>query len=417
MSREARRLLLAEAAGVTAAAVSRLGRFGGGTTIGGRVALMIAPDALTALGSGRVAACISGSNGKTTTTRLLATALSPQRAVISNSSGANLPSGLVSTLLGTRGGVAVLEVDELYLRTTMDALAPNVAVLLNLTRDQLDRTSEVHRVATSWRRAVTQHEDTVVVANCDDPHVVWAVGGAPQVTWVAAGQVWSGDGHVCPECGYGLLYDASTTPDRSGEDWRCRHCLLRRPTPDALVTTEGLRLPDGEVFRIDVPLPGEVNQANAAMAAMAAHELGVPIADALAAMSQVREIEGRYSERSVCGRNVRLLLAKNPAGWAEMLQLLDTNGRPLVLSMNAEAVDGRDTSWLYDVPFEELAGRQVTVTGQAGADLALRLTYAGVDHHHVSDLRDAVRAADGPTTDFVGDYSSFQSLRRLAADS
>jgi lipid II isoglutaminyl synthase (glutamine-hydrolysing) len=426
MSRARRRLVLAEAAGIGAATLSRLSGLGGGTTIGGRVALTFAPDALSALGRGRVGACVSGSNGKTTTTRLLAAALSPRHEVISNSSGANMPSGMVSALMGRRGGLAVLEVDELYLGTTMDAVTPQVAVLLNLTRDQLDRTAEIHRIAQSWRTALIRHDRSFVVANCDDPHVVWAIGDASRVTWVAAGQLWSGDGQGCPQCGHVLQYDPVLAPDRAGPAWRCRHCSLRRPTPDARLTVDGLRLKGGRTFPVDFPLPGEANQANAALAACAATKFGVSVPEALSAMAHVREIEGRYAERSICGRNVRLLLAKNPAGWAETLDILETNSRPLVLSMNAEAVDGRDTSWLYDVPFEVLAGRRVTVTGGAGADLALRLAYAGVEHDHVPGLREAVTAADakdgraagaGPAMDVIGDYSSFQSLRRLAAKS
>jgi len=179
------RLAVATAAGVGAAGLSRLTRRGGGSTIGGRVALALAPDALSVLGRGRVGAIVSGSNGKTTTTRLLAAGLSPRHEVISNSSGANMPGGMVSTLMGGRSGLAVLEVDELYVGTTMDAVTPRVVVLLNLTRDQLDRTAEIHRLAASWRGALERHPRTVVVGNCDDPNVVWAVADLPRVTWVA----------------------------------------------------------------------------------------------------------------------------------------------------------------------------------------------------------------------------------------
>jgi UDP-N-acetylmuramyl tripeptide synthase len=427
-SRVRPRLRLARALGRSAAALSRTTRLGSGTTIGGRVALVVEPGALAQLGRGRVLACVTGTNGKTTTTRLLSAALRASQPLLSNTSGANLASGLVAALCRDLRADAVLEVDELYLGSSIAELQPRVVVLLNLTRDQLDRMADVQRVAQNWRsglRAAGSSAPPLVVANCDDPRVVWAARKAPSVHWVAAGRSWTDDAHVCPHCGHPIQH-RSAKPDAAdgSSDWFCSFCTLRRPTPDTVVSQGQLTQRNGTAVPITLRLPGRANQGNAAMAAVAAAALGVPLRTALASMSAVAEIEGRYAEYSMTGRRMRLLLAKNPAGWAETMDLILQQRRPLLLSVNARPVDGRDTSWLYDVPFERLAGRAVTVTGAAGADLSLRLDYAGVPHQALDSKRAAVEAlrdcigasGHGPAVgDVVGDYSSFRQLRRMVS--
>jgi lipid II isoglutaminyl synthase (glutamine-hydrolysing) len=421
----AARLRLARAAATTASALSRATRRGAGTTIGGRVALAIAPDALAGVSRDRVLACVTGTNGKTTTTRLLSAALSHTLPVLTNGSGANLTSGLVGALSSDLHRPAVLEVDELHLPGVVSSLVPRVVVLLNLSRDQLDRTSEAQRAAAGWREALPGLGRSTVVANCDDPRVVWAAQASPNTLWVAAGQTWTADGHVCPHCGYPIRYDIEGDRSGHGPVWSCQGCGFHRPTPDAVVAGDRLLLPEGEIARISLRLPGRANLSNAAMAAMAAAELGVPASAALSEMRDIGQVEGRYAEFPIGRRRVRLLLAKNPSGWAETMQLVGTGRRPLLLAMNARPVDGRDTSWLYDVPFEQIAGHEVTVTGAAAADMSLRLTYAGVPHREVHGLRQALlasaqlhggRADDFAGMDAIADYSSFQELRRLAAN-
>jgi UDP-N-acetylmuramyl tripeptide synthase len=136
-------------------------------------------------------------------------------------------------------------------------------------------------------------------------------------------------------------------------------------------------------------------------------------------MSRVRAVAGRYQVLNVSGARVRLLLAKNPAGWAEALDLLRPPPTPVVIGINAGVADGRDPSWLWDVPFERLKGRLVVATGERGRDLAVRLRYADVQHTCENDYRKAVAvAAAGVTTgrqpeiDFVANYTSFQDARR-----
>ena len=172
---------------------------------------------------------------------------------------------------------------------------------------------------------------------------------------------------------------------------------------------------------LDLQLPGRANRANATMALAAACHLGVDRATALDAMAGATEIVGRYSTVQAGDVRARLLLAKNPAGWLEVLDVLRPGDEPVVVAINARIADGRDPSWLWDVPFERLAGRLVIASGERGRDLAVRLHYAEVEHRLVLDPLEAVRAAgaaarklhpDGRTEiDVVGNYTSFQDLR------
>ena len=412
-----------------------LGR-GSGTVAGGRAGLLVDPGLLATLAEGRQVALVSGTNGKTTTTRLLATALAgPDGAtpVVSNVTGANMPAGHVAALAeAPEAAVAVLEVDEGYLGRLIADTRPEVVVLLNLSRDQLDRIAEVRMLVDKWRLALgtltppaPDSPGTVVVANADDPMVAYAAGTAPAVRWVGAGQVWHEDAVGCPACGGRIVFS-------DGGRWACDRCGFARPPVDADVTGDELVLADGSRHPIRIALPGQFNRANAGMVAIAALPLlgsagvrddegGPPTVDlVLERLRGVTEVAGRFSTVVRGGRTVRLLLAKNPAGWTAIFDLLDEAGAtaaPVVLSVNARTADGFDTSWLWDVPFERLRGRPVVATGARRLDLAVRLRYAEVDHDvvegPVAALDHAVDgSASGPAIEFLGNYTAFADLRR-----
>jgi len=181
--------------------VSRRLGLGSGTVIGGRAGLKVAPDLVARLAAGRPVALVSGTNGKTTTTRLLVAALAEAGPVVTNATGSNMPAGHAAALAaGDRDCPVVLEVDEGYLPATLATTHPQAVILLNLSRDQLDRTNEVRMLAGRWREALAAAPDVAVVANADDPLVVWAAGRAARVTWVSAGLRWRSDAVGCPAC-------------------------------------------------------------------------------------------------------------------------------------------------------------------------------------------------------------------------
>lgn len=138
--------------------------------------------------------------------------------------------------------------------------------------------------------------------------------------------------------------------------------------------------------------------------------MGVDTATALAGMRTVTSPAGRFATTTIAGSTVRLLLAKNPAGWAESLPLAQTP--TVVLAINAAAADGRDLSWLWDVDYEQLQGRTVIATGPRAHDLAVRLLYAGVEHRCVPDLAEALTGHPEPV-DVISTYTPFQRLRKM----
>jgi UDP-N-acetylmuramyl tripeptide synthase len=152
--------------------------------------------------------------------------------------------------------------------------------------------------------------------------------------------------------------------------------------------------------------------ANAAVAVAAAVSLGVPPTEAAAAVASVTDVDGRYRVVAYRDRAVRTLLAKNPAGWRETLAILPAGQTPTVLVMNAREADGRDLSWLWDVPFERLRGRPIVVSGERATDLAVRLSYAQVPHEIVRNPLTAIRHAPAGPVDVVGNYTAFRDLTR-----
>lgn len=403
------RTRLAAFSGRLVSEVSRRAGAGAGSNIGGRVTLALDPHALELMAAGRQVALVSGTNGKTTTTRLLAAALSPRGSVTTNSAGANLLSGLVTSL--AREGAsryAALEVDEGLLARAVRDVRPSAVVLLNLSRDQLDRIGEVRLHAEAWRRAVDRVPATRVVANADDPLVAWAASAGRMVTWVGTGQRWRSDAGTCPACGNRIRW---SPPGPTGAHWECVACDLARVEPELWLDGDDLVTAVGERIPVKLELPGWCNRANAAMAVGGALALGVHAEDALEAMARVGTVAGRYAVVTVGGVRVRLLLAKNPAGWAETLDLIRPAPMPVVIGINARVADGRDPSWLWDVPFERLAGRLVVATGDRARDLAVRLRYAEVEHTTVPGYREAVQAAGSSDVDLAANYTSFQAAR------
>jgi UDP-N-acetylmuramyl tripeptide synthase len=400
------RTRLAVIAGRMAGGLSRLTGRGAGATISGRVMNVIAPDALRELANGQRVALVSATNGKTTTTRLLYAALDAGGyRVTSNSTGANLTSGIAPTLASAPGpGTAVLEVDERVLPRVVDPLDAELLVLGNLSRDQLDRYGEVHAVGDSWRRVAETHPDLVAVANASDPHVVWAAGPA-KVTWVALGLGWRNDAATCPQCG-ALL-------DWSADRFDCKACGFGQPdTPNRL---EDSALVLGEQrIPLDIALPGRWNLANAALAVTAAvTHFGVDASKAARAASGVRSVAGRYMRVPLGdGRDARVLLSKNPAGWTEVLRFLGERDASVVIAVNARIADGKDPSWLWDVPYELLQGRPTAAAGERCLDVAVRLRYAEVEHIIEPDALAAARALPGDDVHIVASYTQFSALYR-----
>ncbi|HTS99020.1 MAG TPA: MurT ligase domain-containing protein [Streptosporangiaceae bacterium] len=399
------RARLATTVGGAAGRMSRLAGRGDGSVIGGVVGLRMEPDLLRLLAAGRQIVLVTGTNGKTTTTRLVTAALGAlDGQIASNAFGANMPAGLASALgQAPHAPIGVLEVDERYLPAMIGTTRPRVITLLNLSRDQMDRAAEIWLVARRWREALAGAPGCHVVANVDDPLIAWAASAAARVTWVAAGQRWHEDSWCCPECGSHLRRD-----DRG---WRCAECGFSRPVPRWVLDGESVIDPAGRVTELALALPGRANRANAVVALAVAELFGVGPDEALARLRQVTSVAGRYTQMDRDGRRLRLLLAKNPAGWLEAFDVLAPAPTPVLLAVNANVPDGKDTSWLWDVDYRVLRGRPVLVAGERKLDLAVRLEADQVEFVLVDGVDDAVgRVPPGPL-DVIANYTAFQQIR------
>jgi UDP-N-acetylmuramyl tripeptide synthase len=448
---------VAIAAARLAAAASRAVRAGGGTTLPGRIAASIAPGII-----GRIAArlprgvvLVSGTNGKTTTARLLGGILDAAGlAVIHNRAGANLLSGIASalaartTLAGQpRGDLGLFEVDEFTLPAAVDATQPAVVVLLNLFRDQLDRYGEIDIVADRWRRALAaMPAQGIVVYNADDPMVadvgrthpgrtlVFGLEEAPDRGRDARTLEHAADGRYCYRCG--RLYEYTLVTLGHMGHYHCSQCDTRRPTPQ--VRAAGIHLHgadgasmtvafNGASFSLDTVLPGLYNVYDATAAVAGALALAIDGATIIKGITVTAPAFGRGERVIIEGREALFLLAKNPAGFNEVLRtVLLAEPAPVVLiAINDLIADGRDISWLWDVDFEMLRdrARAIVVTGLRAEDMALRLKYAGVAADHITMEGDGAKALDaarallrdGERLYVLPTYTAMLHLRSLLA--
>ena len=422
----------------------RLGR--GGTTLPGRVLLRLRPDAIARLGA-RLrggAVLVSATNGKTTTSAMLAAILARAgRPVVHNRAGSNMAWGVATALLdaGRRDGeLGLFEVDEAWLPRVADELEPRALLLANLFRDQLDRHGELESLADRWAELVERHPQTALVLNADDPLVADLGRGRERVTWFGIDDdaqalpelQHAADSKHCRTCGTAYAYDAIWLGHLGR--YRCPGCGRERPQPQVRarrVLLEGMAgsrielvTPAGEAT-IRLPLPGLYNVYNAVAAAAMALELGVSLADVQAGLEGAAAAFGRVETIPIGGRDVWILLVKNPAGANEVLRTLTLAGDRLDLwiALNDRIADGRDVSWIWDADFELLAGRvrSVTCSGTRAEEMALRLKYADIGAEPRID-RDLGRSLDAAVADGEGPlyalptYTALIELRDLLAE-
>lgn len=376
--------------------------------IGGLVAMTLDRSILRQLGAGRRTVIVTGTNGKSTTTRMTAAALSTLGAVATNAEGANMDAGLVAALAADRRAeLAALEVDEMHVPHVSDAVEPTAIVLLNLSRDQLDRVGEINVIERTLRAGLARHPHAVVVANCDDVLMTSAAYDCPNVVWVAAGGSWSNDSVSCPRSGEVIV--------REEGHWYSTGADFKRPTPQWWFDEKTLYGPDGLAVPMRLALPGAVNRGNAAQAVAAAVALGADPAKAVAAVCMVDEVAGRYRTVRIGTHEARILLAKNPAGWQEALSMVDKHADGVVIAVNGQVPDGEDLSWLWDVRFEHFEQTRVVAAGERGTDLAVRLGYAGVEHTLVHDTVAAIESCPPGRVEVVANYTAFLQLNRRLA--
>jgi UDP-N-acetylmuramyl tripeptide synthase len=387
------------AAARAAGALSRrTGR--GGTSLPGKLLMRLEPHAISRL-AGRLhggSAVISATNGKTTTAAMVAGILERSGArLVHNRAGANMAGGVATALLdGPRGAdIGLFEVDEFWLGQVVAELRPRALLLANLFRDQLDRYGELDTIADRWAQ-VAATTDAALVLNADDPTVA-DLGRDAGATFfgieddgVALTEMQhASDATHCRRCGAPYVYDAVYLGHLGR--YHCDSCGATRPAPQVAardIELRGVRsasftlsTPAGE-RAIDLPLPGLYNVYNALGAAALSLQLGATLDQVAAGLAAVSPAFGRAETLRAGGRELSILLIKNPAGANEVLRtlVLEDGEHDLLCVLNDNIADGRDVSWVWDADFEVLAGRvrRVTCSGTRAAEMALRLKYAGM---------------------------------------
>ena len=439
------RALAVAVARLVRALIRRAGR--GGTTAPGRVLLRLDRHAIAHLGKRLQggAVLVSATNGKTTTASMLAAAVERDGgAVVRNRAGSNMSWGVATALLeaGRRSGeLGLFEVDEAWLVPVAGELEPRMLVLGNLFRDQLDRYGELEAIADRWADLTAERDGLSDLVLCaDDPLIADLGRDRQRVSYfgveddsVALPELQhAADSKHCRRCGHAYAYEAIYMGHLGR--YRCPNCGRERPAPQVAAervvlrgmagTDLSLRTPAG-VAQVRLPLPGLYNVYNALAAATAALELGVTLDRLREGLERVPAVFGRVETIAVGGRDVSILLVKNPAGTNEVLRTLTLEGGrlDLWLALNDGIADGRDVSWIWDADFELLVGhaRHVTCSGTRAEEMALRLKYAGVDapieveRDLGRSLDAAVAAGDGGPLFALPTYTALLELRDLLA--
>jgi UDP-N-acetylmuramyl tripeptide synthase len=422
-----------ELAARAAGAASRLtGR--GGTSLPGKLLLRIEPLAIERLARSLDSAILSATNGKTTTAAMAARILERGgRTLVHNRSGANMAGGVATALVQARGDTGLFEVDEFWLPQVLPQVRPRALLLANLFRDQLDRYGELETIAERWAQALSDTPVEHLVLNADDP-VVADLGrnsaplyfGVEDDGMAMAQMQHAADAKHCRRCGAAYVYDAIYMGHLGR--YHCPNCDARRPEPSVTanhITLQGirgarfeLRTPAG-VADVDLPLPGLYNVYNALAAATLGLALGASLGDVVAGLQEVSPAFGRAETVRLRGRDMSILLVKNPAGANEVLRTLtlEPGEHDVFAVLNDNVADGRDVSWIWDADFEVLADRvrRVTCSGTRAAEMALRMKYAGVPEDRIAVRESPAGGLDAAIGDGAGPLYALPTYTAMLA--
>src|SRR5947199_8054520 len=451
---ERARLSLAISAGKLAGASGRLLRVGGGTSLPGMIARRIDPSVLkSVIGASKARKIvITGSNGKTTTARMTATIAdySGQR-VSHNRTGSNMLQGVTSVAVNFAdvfgrldSEVLLFEVDEGTIPLAVPEIQPDVVVITNIFRDQLDRYGELYSVAKALNKMLENlPESSTILLNGNDPQVAnfglnakakrlyFGLETAEVGTPVPEQ---SADIIRCIHCQEDLHYEVAYMSHLGL--YRCPNCDYTLPTLDFAATSvqlspdgEGpshvkVRTPQGEI-ELDIPLPGVHNVYNAVAALGATMAAGFDMSKAPAAIASIRPAFGRLEKIQAGDQTIYLAFVKNPTSFNLMLRLIAQHSaeKHALMVMSNTVVDGEDFAWLWDVDLEEIADqlRDVVCAGGKAEELAMRLKYAEVPTEKICVVHEREAALDaalknagpGGTLYIMASYTPTHELRRI----
>ena len=397
----------------------------GGTAMPGRYALKLCPELLRLLARDVKSVAVTGTNGKTTSSRMIEEAFSQAGlSYFANRSGANLISGITTefvmncTLTGRmKKEYAVIECDEAAARTVFGQLKPQVIVVTNLFRDQLDRYGEVTHTLENIREAIKGAPEATLCLNADCSLTASLAGDLPnRVVYfgVNRGAAPSrpkpeiSDATHCIRCKAEYEYDYISYGHRGG--FKCPRCGYRRHEADYAVVDVTEQRSDGSTVVMDIRgekslvsinLPAMYNVYNAAGAVAAVTEMGLGAETAIQALGSFQCGFGRMEQFQLGRGGAKMMLVKNPAGCNQVIEFLQTvNERfNLVLCLNDRGADGTDVSWIWDADFEGLAAlggklENIIVSGDRAGDMRVRVKYAGIPDERIGLQRDYGKLVD-----------------------
>lgn len=387
--------------------IRRLGK--GGTNMPGEIALKICPDLLGRLAKDVTTVIVTGTNGKTTTSRMIEQAMVDSGiSFFANKTGANLLAGVTAEFAvhsGTISGkcrhpYALIESDEAAFKAISKYVDAKTIVVTNVFRDQLDRYGEVTHTLDSIRIGIQNSPNAVLCLNADDS-LSGSLGAEvenPVVYYGVSTPIYQerveevSDAPYCIHCKHEYVYDYVTYGHLGG--YRCPNCGYGRPAPQVAVTevissdaeqSSVVVAADGKSYPTVINLPGGYNIYNAAACMAYGKASGLSLQVVSDSLSRFQCGFGRMEKFDINGTPVRMILIKNPAGCNQVLNFLTNSSTPAVFAacLNDRAQDGRDISWIWDVDFERLLTmgdnlKAVYVSGVRAEDMALRFKYAGI---------------------------------------
>ncbi len=341
---------------------------------------------------------IAGTNGKTTTGKLITAILKENNSkVIHNDSGANLLNGIASSLLKNvdnngkiNADYAIFEIDENTLPSAIVNTNPHFVICLNLFRDQLDRYGEVDAIAKKWKNSFSKlNNSTIFIMNADDPLIANIASGIQKKIYyfglenkqlVIKEEQNAADSIYCPNCQNKLEYEDVYFAHLG--NWKCYHCESRRPKLD---------ISEYKYY----PLFGTYNIYNTLASVMFATLNNIPLDRITQAFKKFKPAFGRQEKINYKNTDFYLYLSKNPTSFNESLRTVNNlNSTVLLLILNDRIPDGRDISWIYDIDFEKLLkkNQKIIISGDRAYEMALRIKYADIikDYLVFDDLNDAV---------------------------
>ena len=430
------------------AVLRKLGR--GGTNLPGKLALKIDKNILGELARGVKVTVVTGTNGKTTTSRMIEQAFADAGLkYFSNKSGANLLTGIIAVFAQhcTASGKcpythALIECDEAAFRKTSEFLPVECLVVNNIFRDQLDRYGEITHTLNAIREGITHIPDATLCLNADCSLTASLADKIPnKVLWFGVNvPIYENAAHelsdapYCIHCKTEYEYDYITYGHLGG--FRCPKCGYHRREPDVAVTkilAAGADSSDielsicGHAHEVHVNLPGGYNIFYLAVVAAVSHVVGIDEQTAVSALGQFECGFGRAEQFKLGQSQARMMLVKNPAGFNQVINLIahDTGTCKLAFLLNDRFADGTDISWIWDVDFETLADQRnrftrILVSGVRADDMALRLKYVGFPSDRLEVIRDYDRllgeiGADETPTFLMPTYTAMFDLRNEIA--